>query len=101
MATTHPVDSLSLSEAQTGSLRETYLGRLRRLIRLRRQHEQELNARGIRLLDRTIFAAYYDCRNAGLEREAREILRRAQVELDRSADALAGSSGEEAPPDAA
>jgi|SRR3972149_9855163 len=56
------------------SLRRVYLQRLERLQRLRRQHEQELNGQGIRLLNRSVFAAYCACRDAGAEDEAREIL---------------------------
>lgn len=84
-----PATQISLSEAQTSSLRDVYLSRLERLVRLRCQHEQELNGRGIRLLDRTIFAVYYDCRRAGLEREARELLQQSEFDIDGSVDAFA------------
>jgi hypothetical protein len=57
------------------SLRSVYLQRLQRLRRLRHEHEQELNREGIRLLDRSAFAAYCACREVGAEAEAREILR--------------------------
>ena len=54
--------------------RSVYLQRLERLQRLRLQHEGELNPRGIRLLDRSVFAAYCACREIGAEQEALQIL---------------------------
>ena len=54
--------------------RSVYLQRLERLKRLRLQHEGELNPRGIRLLDRSAFAAYCACRDIGAEQEALQIL---------------------------
>jgi len=54
--------------------RSVYLQRLERLQRLRLQHERELNPRGIRLLDRSAFAAYCACREIGAEQEALQIL---------------------------
>ena len=57
------------------ALQEVYLQRLRRLQRLRQLHEEELNRQGIRLLDRSLFAAYCDCRDIGAEEGARAILR--------------------------
>jgi hypothetical protein len=71
------------------SLRSVYLQRLQRLRRLRHQHEQELNRQGLRLLDRSAFAAYCACREVGAEDEAREILREEQTTLQQleSADA--------------
>ena len=59
---------------QLASLRGVYLTRLERLVRLRSQHEQELNERGIRLLDHSIFSAYYACRNNGVRTEAGRII---------------------------
>ncbi|MEX2158176.1 MAG: hypothetical protein WEB04_02120 [Dehalococcoidia bacterium] len=63
------------------SLRVVYLQRLQRLLRLRREHEQELNQQGLRLLDRSLFAAYCACRDAGAEEEARAILRREGIHM--------------------
>ena len=102
----HPAET-PISLADPASLREVYLHRLERLVRLRSQHEQELNGRGILLLDRSIFAAYCDCRYAGVESEARRILREAQFLIDqppglqRSLEsAQAGGSLLEAQPEA-
>lgn len=72
---TIPFVSIPATGATLASLRSVYLQRLERLRRLRHQHEQELNRQGIRLLDRSAFAAYCACREVGAEDEAREILR--------------------------
>jgi hypothetical protein len=73
-----PTPPASLGPA---SLRAVYLQRLQRLLRLRRQHQQELNKQGLRLLDRSLFAAYCACRDAGAEVEARAILTKANIHL--------------------
>jgi hypothetical protein len=71
----------STTGAPLASLRSVYLQRLQRLRRLRHQHEQELNRQGLRLLDRSAFAAYCACREVGAEDEARKILREKQSAL--------------------
>ena len=63
-----------LTVSTLAAQRSVYLQRLERLQRLRLQHESELNPRGIRLLDRSVFAAYCACRDIGAEQEARQIL---------------------------
>ncbi|OGO51282.1 MAG: hypothetical protein A2148_00315 [Chloroflexi bacterium RBG_16_68_14] len=78
---TAPFAQAPIPEARPASLREVYLRRLRRLLRLRHQHEQELNRQGIRLLNHSVFAAYCDCRAIGVGEEARQILRQANVAL--------------------
>ncbi len=78
---TTPFAQALLTEAGLPSLRDIYPQRLQRLLRLRHQHGQELNRQGIRLLDHSVFAAYCDCREVGLEEEAREILREVDVTL--------------------
>jgi len=84
METTTPftTDAL-LSEPGAAALRSIHLERLRRLLHLRRQYERELNARGLRLLDRSVFAAYCDCRDIGAEEQACALLREAHVPVDR------------------
>lgn len=62
-------------------LREVYLERLERVLKLRRRHDDELNPQGIRLLDHSVFAAYCDCRDIGAAAEARELIRAADGEL--------------------
>ena len=64
-----------LSAAAPTQLRDGYLNRLRRLLRLRRDHFEELNDQGLRLLDRSIFAAYCDCLDIGEGDAARGILK--------------------------
>jgi len=61
------------------ALRAVYLKRLQRLVRLRRQHEEELNKQGIRLLEKSVFAAYCACREVGAEQEAMKVLQAAGI----------------------
>lgn len=56
-------------------MQEAYLKRLRRLLRLRRDHRNQLNEVGVRLLDRSIFAAYCDCLDVGAGFPAQHLLR--------------------------
>jgi hypothetical protein len=70
-----PVSEPSVGAANTEQLREGYLSRLRRLLRLRRDHFEELNDQGLRLLDRSIFAAYCDCLDIGEAEAARSVLK--------------------------
>ena len=65
---------VALTVSTLAAQRSVYLQRLERLQRLRLQHERELNQRGLRLLDRSAFAAYCACREIGAEQEALEIL---------------------------
>ncbi len=51
------------------------LDQLRRIVALRAQYASELNAQGVRLLDRLILARFIDCRAAGLGREALRVLK--------------------------
>ncbi len=64
-----------MKRARPEQLRDGYLNRLRRLLRLRRDHFEELNDQGLRLLDRSIFAAYCDCIDIGQGDAAREVLK--------------------------
>ena len=77
-----------IGESSPESLRVVYTKRLRRLLRLRHDHESELNGQGIRLLDKAIFAAYCACRDVGAETKAREVLRTANVTLKRTVGQL-------------
>lgn len=76
-----PFAETPISEVKPASLQGIYLTRLQRLLRLRRRHEHELNGQGIRLLDRSIFAAYCDCIEVGADDPARSILRSANFPL--------------------
>ena len=64
-----------IARAKPDDLRDGYLTRLRRLLRLRRDHYEELNEQGLRLLDRSIFAAYCDCIDIGQGAAARNVLK--------------------------
>ena len=64
-----------INRARPEQLKDGYLARLRRLLRLRRDHYDELNDAGLRLLDRSIFAAYCDCLDIGQGEAARSVLK--------------------------
>ncbi len=88
---TPPFAEAPTAEARRGSLRGVYLRRLRRMVRLRHQHSQDLNQQGLRLLDRSIFAAYCDCRQAGAGHKARDVMREVDFPIDeRPGDERAG-----------
>lgn len=70
--------SFSATPLESGALRLLLLKRLERLLRLRREHEPELNRQGLRLLDHAVFAAYCSCREAGAGGEARQIISQAR-----------------------
>jgi hypothetical protein len=76
----------AIAQATSDQLREGYLQRLRRLLRLRRDHFDELNDQGLRLLDRSIFAAYCDCIDIGQGDAAKSVLKdvRLTVSLSRA-----------------
>ena len=79
-----PPPYLLLTTLEGDALRQLQVSRLERLLRLRRQHELELNRQGLRLLDRAVFAAYCECRDHGTDGEARRLLRQARLEEARS-----------------
>ena len=56
------------------SLQKTYVARLRRLLRLRSDHLDDLNEQGLWLLDRSIFATYQDCVELGVGFVAQEVI---------------------------
>src|SRR5436190_10692533 len=70
-----------IERARPEQLREGYLSRLRRLLRLRRDHFEELNEQGLKLLDRSIFAAYCDCIDIGQGDAARQVLKDVRLTL--------------------
>jgi hypothetical protein len=82
-------------DIEVKDLQKAYVQRLRRLLRLRRDHHPQLNEVGLRLLDRSIFAAYCDCLDVGAGSLAQHLLRDEQLEalgslLRDSADAGLG-----------
>jgi hypothetical protein len=70
-----------ITHARPDQLRDGYLTRLRRLLRLRRDHFDELNDAGLRLLDRSIFAAYCDCLDIGQGEAAKSVLKDVRLTL--------------------
>jgi hypothetical protein len=71
-----------LKVATTEQMRVCFLRRLRRLLRLRREHATELNDKGLELLDKSIFAAYCDCLDIGQGEEAALILKNPNLPLE-------------------
>lgn len=61
----------------TAELPQLFLGRLRRLASIRSERQEEFNAEGLQMIDRSIFSTFRDCRKVGADAEAREILRSA------------------------
>ncbi|HWQ27887.1 MAG TPA: hypothetical protein VNN12_02560 [Dehalococcoidia bacterium] len=81
-----------LTEANQEELRRQYVERLRRLLRLRRRHLDDLNEQGILLLDRSIFAAYRECATVNALEEAKAVLAEERL-MQRAARAREASSG--------
>jgi hypothetical protein len=69
-------DDLRDDEDDLSALQNAYLGRLRRLLRLRTDHHEDLNEQGLWLLDRSIFTTYRDCAELGVGFVAQGIVRR-------------------------
>lgn len=67
--------SLPRDEEARRILQDHFAGRLRRLIQLRQNHLGDLNYEGLWLLDRSIFATYCDCVEAGGTSTAQGVLR--------------------------
>jgi len=97
-------ESLELNAWQDGlraqdgapALQNAYLGRLRRLLRLRSHHHEELNERGLWLLDRSIFATYRDCLGLGAGFVAQDIIRRLSPQGGEPDHLAAGGIGDPA-----
>jgi len=63
-------------EDDLSALQNAYLRRLRRLLRLRTDHHEDLNDQGLWLLDRSIFTSYRDCVDLGVGFVAQGIIHR-------------------------
>jgi hypothetical protein len=87
-----PAPAPPIARASAEQLREGYLSRLRRLLRLRRDHFEELNDQGLRLLDRSIFAAYCDCLDIGEGESARSVLKDVRLTVPMSRAGAAQST---------
>ncbi len=88
-----PMDNIrsavqDIARATPEQLRDGYLTRLRRLLRLRRDHFDELNDQGLRLLDRSIFAAYCDCIDIGQGDAARGVLKDVRLTVPMSRNSI-------------
>jgi hypothetical protein len=57
-----------------GQIKATFVSRLERLVRLRREYNEDLNPLGLRLLDRAIYATYRDCIAFGAADEVRSLM---------------------------
>jgi hypothetical protein len=69
-------------EDELAGLQNAYLGRLRRLLRLRSDHHEDLNDQGLWLLDRSIFTTYCDCVELGAGFVAQGMVRRLSEERE-------------------
>ncbi len=63
-----------LPQATAAQLREGYLDHLSRMLSLRRDHFDEINDAGLKLLDHSIFVTYCDCIKLGERAEASRLL---------------------------
>ncbi len=76
-----------LSELTPPAWLDVRLERLERLLELHRAHDGHLNVGGQRLLQRSIFATYVECREMGGSEAAGELLGRYRgVEIDGEGD---------------
>jgi len=73
------VSPIRESEASYSPLQLHFLQRLNRLLRLRREQSDQLNAGGLRLIDRAIYSTYCDAVDLGVAVEAQRLLHRLAV----------------------
>ncbi len=62
------------TEDRYSSLQLYFLRRLNRLLHVRQQQRAQLKPKGLRLLDRAIFATYRDCAASGVSAEAQKVV---------------------------
>ena len=77
-------------EDALSALQSAYLKRLRRLLRLRTDHHEDLNEQGLWLLDRSIFTTYRDCLELGMGFVAQGIIRRLSAQGETHAPTAMG-----------
>ena len=63
------------AEGRYSALQLHFLRRLQRFLRVRSEQGSQLNAEGVRLLDRAIYSTYCDCVDLGISAEAQQLLR--------------------------
>jgi hypothetical protein len=83
-------------EDDVSAVQNAYLGRLRRLLRLRTDHREDLNDQGLWLLDRSIFTTYRDCVELGVGFVAQGIIRRLSAQGGTQAHRTTSDLGERA-----
>lgn len=84
------------NEDDMAGLQNAYLGRLRRLLRLRSDHHEDLNDQGLWLLDRSIFTTYCDCVELGAGFVAQGMVRRLSEQTREHAHPSLGDIGDTA-----
>jgi hypothetical protein len=77
-------------EDDLSALQNAYVRRLRRLLRLRTDHHEDLNEQGLWLLDRSIFTTYRDCLELGMGFVAQGIIRRLSAQGETHAQPTMG-----------
>jgi len=83
-------------EDDPSAVQNAYLGRLRRLLRLRTNHHEDLNEQGLWLLDRSIFTTYRDCVELGVGFVAQGIIRRLSAQGEKHTHPAMGDVGDRA-----
>lgn len=71
----------NLSVANNEMLVDGYLRRLRRLLQLRQDNINDLNDQGLRLMDRSIYAAFCDCIDIGQTEAAKAVLKNVRLTI--------------------
>jgi hypothetical protein len=67
------------SSAPENATKVVFVRRLKRLIKLRKDFQDDLNATGVELLDRSIYATYVDCVDFGAGIQARLLMAQAGI----------------------
>jgi hypothetical protein len=61
-------------ESGEGHVKDVFVTRLERLLRMRKDYREDLNPLGLRLLDRAIDSTYRDCIDYGAADRARAVM---------------------------
>jgi hypothetical protein len=68
------VSPLALDETLYSAPQLHYLRRLNRLLGLRQEQGEQLNAEGVRLTDRAIYSTYCSCIDLGIGQEGQQLI---------------------------